>query len=130
MNGKRVVLLLWKLVAVLANSEPIVYQLFRNADRIGELRTGVHTKQFSTFDRKGLNDDGGPFACPSAPGTNGKCVLAEHLGGVEVDSIWMTRDCGVFTMTGKIRIGLDGVEVLDSPIQVRSNLIQCLNSLS
>ena len=129
MIAKRLVLVLCQLVAVLANSGPIGYQLFRNADRIGELRTGVHTKQFSSFDRKGLNDDGGPFACLSAPGANGKCVLAEHLGAGEVDSIWMTRDFGVFTKTGKIRIELDGVVVLDSPVQVKSNLILCLNRL-
>lgn len=119
MNGETLIIVLCHLVLVFGHSGPIGYQLFRDVDRISELRTGVHTKQFSSFDRKGLNDDGGPFACLSgAPAADKRCVLAEHLGAGEVDSIWMTRDNGVFAKTGKIVIELDGIVVVDSPLQV------------
>ncbi|XP_054154676.1 uncharacterized protein LOC128953225 [Oppia nitens] len=103
-----------------AGNGPVGYQLYReSASRLSELRPGVHTKQFSSFDRRGLNDDGGPFACLKLlVATNaGHCIIAEHLGAGEVDSIWMTRDNGVFNKTGKIVVELDGIRVIDNHLQ-------------
>ena len=105
-------------LSVSANRGPIGYQLFRNIERISELRTGVHTKQFSSFDRKGTNDDSGPFACSLRKIEGGRCLLAEVLGSGEINSIWTTRDNGVVNKTGKIVIELDGIIIVDHQLQV------------
>ncbi len=63
MNFKILLIIFCFASFVAANRGPIGYQLFRETDRISELRTGLHTKQFSCFDRKGGNSNGGPFDC-------------------------------------------------------------------
>jgi len=116
MLKKSVVLISALILCVTANSGPTGYELFRNIERVSELRTGVQTRQFSSFDRQGGNSDGGPFDCIKKL-TNGHCILAEWLGSGEIDSIWSTRDNGVFNKTGNIVIELDGVVVLDKRLQ-------------
>ncbi len=106
------------IICVTANRGPVGYELFRNTERVSELRTGVHTRQFSSFDRRGGNADGGAFDCIKKT-AEGHCILAEWLGAGEIDSIWQTRDNGVFAKTGKIVIELDGVTVVNAKFQAR-----------
>jgi hypothetical protein len=106
---------------VTANHGPVGYELFRNIERVSELRTGVHTRQFSSFDRGGGNADGGPFDCIKKT-AEGHCILAEWLGAGEIDSIWSTRDGGVFAKTGKIVIELDGLTVVNAKFQASYRL--------
>jgi hypothetical protein len=47
----------------------------------------------------------------------GRCVVAEHTGPGEVDSIWFTRPrAGDVRRTGTLRVELDGRTVLDAPL--------------
>ena len=97
---------------------PTGWDTYRHLDRIGELTTGVQTRQFSSFDRTGGNgQDGfdGAFSCLEE--TEDGCVIAEATGAGEIQSIWFTRDGGDVTATGNIRIELDGKTVLDAPLQ-------------
>ncbi|WP_212754491.1 DUF2961 domain-containing protein [Nakamurella aerolata] len=88
-------------------------------DRIAEIPAGVETKQFSSYDRAGGNNDGfgGDYSC-----LNGKeaspCVLAEHRGAGEIDSIWFTNFnyAADVAQAGNLRIELDGETVLDKPL--------------
>lgn len=74
---------------------------------------GVETKQFSSFDRAGGNGD---FSrCLTA--STAPCVIADHNGPGEVESIWFTRDGGDVRATGNITVTLDGVQVLHAPLQ-------------
>jgi D-arabinan exo alpha-(1,3)/(1,5)-arabinofuranosidase (non-reducing end) len=93
------------------------WDIYRRLDRIAELPVGVDTAQFSSFDRRGNNDDGfvGTYTCLRT--TADGCVIAEHEGAGEIDSIWFTRDGGNVSATGNITIELDGETVLDAPLQ-------------
>jgi D-arabinan exo alpha-(1,3)/(1,5)-arabinofuranosidase (non-reducing end) len=95
---------------------PVGWDIYRQLDRLPELTTTVQTKQFSSFDRLGGNDDGsgGTWSCLRR--FDG-CVIAETQGAGEVESMWFTRNSGDVTETGNIRIELDGVTVLDAPLQ-------------
>ncbi|MFD9796867.1 glycoside hydrolase family 172 protein [Streptomyces sp. NPDC059070] len=78
----------------------------------------MRTLQFSSFDRTGGNDrDGfdGAYSCLRTIDTG--CVIAEHRGPGEVGAIWFTRDGGDVSRTGTITIELDGIKVLDAPLQ-------------
>ncbi|WP_212754308.1 DUF2961 domain-containing protein [Nakamurella aerolata] len=102
-----------------AGKGPVGWDIYRNPERIGELSTGVETKQFSSFDRVGGNDDGfvGSYSCLNKPAAGQQCVLAERQGAGEISSIWFTRDEGDITKTGNIHITLDGKEVVNAKIQ-------------
>jgi len=95
---------------------PIGWEVYRRLDRLPELSRGVQTKQFSSFDRTGGNEDGfaGRYSCLRQ---DEGCVIAEKAGAGEVQSIWFTRDEGDVRRTGNIRIELDGRTVLDAPLQ-------------
>jgi hypothetical protein len=99
------------------NKGPIGWDTYRRLDRVNELTTGVETRQFSSFDRTGGNDDGfgGTYSCVRT--TSAGCVIAERSGAGEIDSIWFTRDNGNVSATGTIRIELDGKVVLNASIQ-------------
>jgi hypothetical protein len=105
---------------VTANRGPVGYELFRNIERVSELRTGVHTRQFSSFDRKGGNNDGNVFDCGKKT-AEGHCILAEWLGAGEIDSFWSSRPNTAFEKTGKIVIELDGLVVVNAKLQARLN---------
>ena len=77
----------------------------------------MQTRQFSSFDRKGRNDDGGPFACLKMTKGN-HCVIAEWLVQGELVSIWSTRDDGIVSKTGRIVIELDGSTVVSHSFEV------------
>lgn len=96
---------------------PIGWDTYRHLDQVDAITTGVQTQQFSSFDRTGGNDDGfaGTYSCLRTE-TDG-CVIAEHSGAGEIDSIWFTRDNGDVTATGNIKIVLDGKTVLDAKLQ-------------
>jgi hypothetical protein len=94
---------------------PVGWDTYRHPERMAELTPGAHTKQFSSFDRAGGNDDGYPYSCLRTDATG--CVLAEQTGAGEIDSIWFTRDGGDVTHEGKIIIELDGRTVLNAPLQ-------------
>lgn len=97
---------------------PVGWDAYRQLDRLPELTPGSKTRQFSSFDRTGGNDDGfvGTHSCLRTEG-DGDCVIAEHGGPGEVDSIWFTRNEGNVTKDGNITIELDGKTVLDAPLQ-------------
>ncbi|WP_127572210.1 glycoside hydrolase family 172 protein [Georgenia faecalis] len=100
-----------------ADQGPVGWDTYRRLDLLPTMTSGVQTKQFSSFDRTGGNDDGfvGTYSCLRESGDG--CVLAEHTGAGEIGSIWFTRDSGDVTATGNIVIELDGVTVLDAPLQ-------------
>ncbi len=77
----------------------------------------METKQFSSFDRTGGNEDGfgGVYSCLRTAADG--CVIAEDAGPGEVESIWFTRDEGDVTRTGNLKVELDGRRSLDAPLQ-------------
>lgn len=83
-----------------------------------ELTPGAQTRQFSSFDRTGDNDDGfvGTYSCLRTE-PDGDCVIAQHSGPGEIDSIWFTRNNSDVSGDGNITIQLDGRTVLDAPLQ-------------
>ncbi|MEA2385978.1 MAG: hypothetical protein QOJ22_152 [Thermoleophilaceae bacterium] len=79
------------------------------------LRPGERARLASSYDRRGANADHGRSACRRFAA--GRCVIAEHAGPGEVDSIWTTRArAGDVRRTGTIRVELDGRTVLDAPL--------------
>lgn len=100
-----------------ADPGPVGWDTYRHLDRLPQLTGGVQTRQFSSFDRTGGNDDGfnGTYSCLRTTGDG--CVIAEHSGPGEVESIWFTRDEGDVTRTGDITITLDGRDVVHAPLQ-------------
>lgn len=97
---------------------PVGWDTLRRLDLLPLFRLGVSTRQFSSYDRRGSNNDGlrGTFSCLRTTPAEG-CVIAEHAGPGEVDSIWFTRNRGVVTATGRLRIDLDGRTVVNAPLQ-------------
>lgn len=95
----------------------IGWKTFNALGLLQELHTGMQTRQFSSFDRKGGNDDGGPYACLKMTKEN-HCVIAEWSGPGELVSIWSTRDNGVVSKTGRIVIELDGETVVSHVFEV------------
>ncbi|HEY6738362.1 MAG TPA: glycoside hydrolase family 172 protein, partial [Actinopolymorphaceae bacterium] len=96
---------------------PVGWETYRHPERLAEIGNDARTKQFSSFDRTGGNDDGfgGRFSCLRT--TDQGCLLAEHLGAGEIGSIWFTRDGGDVTKTGTITVELDGTRVLHAKLQ-------------
>lgn len=96
---------------------PVGWDVYRHPERLPELTPGTQTRQFSSFDRTGGNDDGfgGAYSCLRT--TADGCVIAEHGGPGEVDAIWFTRDGGDVRATGNITITLDGRDVVHAPLQ-------------
>ncbi|GAA4005634.1 hypothetical protein GCM10022247_28990 [Allokutzneria multivorans] len=96
---------------------PLGWASYRQLDGMAALRGASETRQFSSYDRSGRNNDGfdGKFSCLRQD-ANG-CVIAERTGAGEIGSIWFTRDEGVVSRTGWIKIDLDGRTVLNAPLQ-------------
>jgi hypothetical protein len=101
-----------------ARHGPVGWETYRHPERLAEVANDARTRQFSSFDRTGGNDDGfgGTYSCLRTT-DDGRCVIAEHTGAGEIASIWFTRDGGDVTQTGTIRIELDGTTVLDAGLQ-------------
>ncbi|MDQ0884894.1 glycoside hydrolase family 172 protein [Peribacillus sp. V2I11] len=100
-----------------SNKGPIGWDIYRQLNRLPELKSGVQTLQFSSYDRTGGNDDGfqGTYSCLKQDASG--CVIADYKGSGEIESIWFTRDDGDVTKTGNIQIILDGKKVVDAPLQ-------------
>lgn len=96
---------------------PVGWNLYRALDRLPELTRGVSTRMFSSFDRSGGNDDGfrGTYSCLRE--TDRGCVIAEHHGAGEIQSMWFTRSGGNVTETGMITVELDGQVVVQEQLQ-------------
>lgn len=96
---------------------PVGWETYRQLDRLTEIGNDSRTRQFSSFDRGDGNDDGfvGTYSCLRQAATG--CVIAEHQGAGEIDSIWFTRDGGNVTNTGTIAIELDGRTVVQASLQ-------------
>lgn len=109
--------LLFCLSSAYAGKGPVGWQTYRQLDRLPEMTTGVQTRQFSSYDRSGGNNDGfeGTYSCLRT--TRLGCVIAEASGAGEVQSIWFTRDGGDVTRTGDIIIQLDGRTVVKTSLQ-------------
>jgi hypothetical protein len=101
----------------MSDTGPVGWDSFRRLDALAQLRGGEQTRQFSSFDRTGGNNDGfgGTYSCLRT--SNDGCVIAERTGAGEISSIWFTRDYGVVRATGWIKIELDGQTVLDAQLQ-------------
>jgi hypothetical protein len=101
----------------LAAPGPVGWDDFRRVDLLPMLRPGVRARLASSYDRRGGNDDGfaGTWSCLRQAAR--RCVLAEHAGAGEIDSIWFTRNRGDVRRTGTLRVELDGRRVLDAPLQ-------------
>ncbi len=105
---------------VTSGKGPVGWDSYRRLDRLPERTPDAATRQFSSFDRTGGNDDGfhGTYSCLRR--TPSGCVLAEHGGPGEISSIWSTREDGVragdVEATGRLRIVLDGQPVIDAPL--------------
>ena len=97
---------------------PVGWDVYRRWDLMAAMRPGSQARQFSSFDRSGGNDDGfaGTYSCLRLSDA-GECVIAERSGPGQIESMWFTRDNGVVARTGRIRVELDGVVVLDAPLQ-------------
>ncbi len=99
-------------------SERLVgWDVYRQLDQLPLFTPGAATKQFSSFDRTGGNNDGfeGTYSCLRESGDG--CVIAEATGAGEVQSIWFTRDGGDVSATGNLTIELDGEIVLNADLQ-------------
>src|SRR6266540_2728383 len=97
---------------------PVGWDVYRRWDLMAAMRPGSQARQFSSFDRTGGNNDGfdGTYSCLRKSDTGG-CVIAERSGPGQLESMWFTRDYGVLTRTGRIKVELDGRPVLDAPLQ-------------
>ncbi|MET0235890.1 MAG: glycoside hydrolase family 172 protein [Kibdelosporangium sp.] len=104
-------------VASALDKGPIGWQVYREMSQLAKLRPGAVSRQFSSFDRTGGNNDGfeGTYSCLRTTATG--CVLAERAGPGQVDSMWFTRDYGSMAANGRIKIELDGAVVLDRSLQ-------------
>jgi hypothetical protein len=96
---------------------PIGWQVYRDLNQLPVMRPGAITRQFSSFDRAGGNNDGfeGTYSCLRTTATG--CVIAERTGPGQIDSMWFTRDFGSMVNNGRIKVELDGTAVLDQPLQ-------------
>lgn len=97
---------------------PVGWETYRHPERLAEIGNESRTRQFSSFDRGGGNNDGfeGTYSCLRTTAT-GACVIAEHTGAGEIASIWFTRDGGDVSSTGRITIELDGKTIVDANLQ-------------
>jgi hypothetical protein len=100
--------------ATTAGNGPVGWNTYRHLDQLPYLSSGVQTRQFSSFDRAGGNDDGGGGGLGAGgAGT----VIAQDSGPGEIDDIWFTINQGDVTALGTIEIELDGTTVVDAPLQ-------------
>src|SRR4051794_6842546 len=101
----------WPSACSAAPASPTGWDAYRRLDLLPMLRPGERALLASSYDRRGGNADGAGACIRMAAG---RCVVAEHTGPGEVDSIWTTRArAGDVRRTGTIRIELDGRRVVD-----------------
>jgi hypothetical protein len=97
-------------------AEPVGFATFRDLDQLPYLSRRTDSRQFSSFDRAGGNDEYGRVLSAGADGS----VIAEHQGAGEVDRIWVTAITdgrwGDVSGAGRIKIQLDGQTVVNAPL--------------
>lgn len=104
--------------AMLSAKGPVGWQTYRSMDGLAQLRPGEQTKQFSSADKAGANDDGfeGTHSClRNEP--DGQCVLAEAHGAGEISSMWFTYEPDTVAPIGDITVELDSRVVLQGSLQ-------------
>src|SRR5688500_3077204 len=95
-------------------ASPTGWDAYRRIDQLPLLRPGERAHLASSYDRRGGNADN-RYGCRRT--VAGRCLIAQHTGPGEVDSIWTTRPrAGDVSRTGTIRVELDGRRVLDDPL--------------
>jgi hypothetical protein len=96
---------------------PVGMDVYRQLSRLPVLPQGVRTRQFSSFDRTGQNNDGftGEYSCLRK--IERGCVIAEDTGAGAIRSLWFTRNGGDVSANGNLVVRLDGETVLDVPLQ-------------
>jgi hypothetical protein len=107
---------------------PVGWEAYRQLDRLPFLTPGSRTRQVSSRDPTGANDDGysGKYSCLRHVPEG--CLLASHDGPGELDQIWSAGYAPVFnpvfrygpgdlSLVGKLRVVLDGRVVVDAPLQ-------------
>ncbi|HVE69288.1 MAG TPA: hypothetical protein VNB64_11975, partial [Solirubrobacteraceae bacterium] len=95
-------------------ASPTGWDAYRQLDRLPMLRAGEQARLASSYDRRGGNRDN-RYGCRRL--LAGRCVIAEHAGPGEVDSIWTTRPrAGDVARTGTLRVELDGRSVVDDAL--------------
>jgi Protein of unknown function (DUF2961) len=90
---------------------PVGWEIYRQLNRIQQLRSGEESREFSSTDPAQTNAD---FNHPLRVTSDGQYVLAEANGPGEIDSIWSTINGGDVTNDGAITIELDGKIVLSA----------------
>src|ERR1041385_7392491 len=92
--------------------------------RLARLRTGVKTRMFSSYDRKGGNDDGFNGTYSKLRVEEGRSVIAEMKGPGVIQRIWFTHSeykvPGLLERKGeRLRIWLDGKPepAIDVPLE-------------
>jgi Protein of unknown function (DUF2961) len=94
---------------------PIGWQSYRRLDLLPYIRQGVATYQTSSADPTGHNDDGysGRYSCLHRVRLG--CVMAEHTGPGELESVWTAgnQEANPFP-SGHLIIQLDGRTVVDA----------------
>ena len=106
------------LTVALASGWPMVgWDAYRKYD-FYTLRPHDVTRQFSSYDRNNLNDDGfeGTYSCLYNT-TAGRCIIAEANGPGEISDIWFTYANDSVVGVGDIRIELDGNVVVEGVVQ-------------
>ena len=102
---------------------PIGWDVYRRLDLLPKLASGVRTVQTSSYDRDGGNDDAvagdGTGECVRI--TEDGCVIAEHTGAGEIQSIWLTH-LGLIasddaSVLGTLIVELDGQRIIEEPVQ-------------
>jgi hypothetical protein len=114
---------LWALVSpALATAHltkwPMVgWDAYRKFD-LYALRPNDVTREFSSYDRTNLNDDGfeGTYSCLYNT-TAGRCVIAEASGPGQISDIWFTYANDSVIGVGDILIELDGKNVVSGVVQ-------------
>lgn len=82
------------------------------------LRPDDVTREFSSYDRNNLNNDGfeGTYSCLYNT-TAGRCVIAEAAGPRQISDIWFTYANNSVIGVGDIQIELDGEIVVQGMVQ-------------
>ena len=96
---------------------PIGWDVYRKLDGLAGMRPDSQTRQFSSFDRTGQNNDGFNNTYSCLRHSDAGCVIAERSGAGEIESMWFTRDNGSMVNNGRILVELDGKPVLDALLQ-------------
>jgi hypothetical protein len=95
----------------------VAWDSFRRLDLLPYMRHGVRTFQASSADPTDNNDDGytGRYSCLH-PVDQG-CLLAEHNGPGELESVWSAGDqVNDLAAAGRLLIELDGHAVVDKSL--------------